>query len=195
MIARNLTSYTATRIALAVTLLAACGVLAPSGEAVAQTAGAGGPEAAPLPEPISPPVRHRIVVEDNDVEPARARVKLKEDAWVYSQPRRLSRHVTRVHAGKFVNVTGSTRYYLRVALKDGRVGYASPSAVELTRPTDKIFALTSDTPVYDQPNRWGKKVSEVHKGHSVRVVGIALNYMKIRMKSGLQGYIPASALE
>jgi uncharacterized protein YgiM (DUF1202 family) len=191
---RNVTSYAPARIALGVALMAACGMLAPSGAAIAQTAGAGGPEAAPLPAPISAP-KHRIIVEDNDVEPARARVKLKEDAWVYSQPRRLSRHVTRVHAGKFVNVTGSTRYYLRVTLKDGRVGYVSPSAIELVRPADKIFALTSDTPVYDQPNRWGRKVSEVHKGHSVHVVGIALNYMKIRKKGGLQGYIPASALE
>jgi hypothetical protein len=35
----------------------------------------------------------------------------------------------------------------------------------------------------------------VHQGHAVHVVGIALSYMKIRMKSGLEGYIPSSALE
>jgi hypothetical protein len=29
----------------------------------------------------------------------------------------------------------------------------------------------------------------------VHVVGIALNYMKIRMHSGMEGYIPSSALE
>ena len=55
--------------------------------------------------------------------------------------------------------------------------------------------LTHDAPVLDAPNHWGKKVSEVHQGHAVHVVGIALSYMKIRMKSGLEGYIPASALE
>jgi len=35
----------------------------------------------------------------------------------------------------------------------------------------------------------------VHQGHAVHVIGIALSYMKIRMKSGLEGYIQASALE
>ena len=92
-------------------------------------------------------------------------------------------------------VTGSTHYFLRVKLKNGEEGYVLAEAVAVDTPADKIFMLTHDAPVLDAPNHWGKKLSEVHQGHAVHVVGIALSYMKIKMKSGLEGYIPASALE
>jgi hypothetical protein len=92
-------------------------------------------------------------------------------------------------------VTGSTHYFLRVRLMNGKEGYVLAEAVQLAAPADKLFMLTHDAPVLDAPNHWGKKLSEVHKGHAVHVVGIALSYMKIRMRSGLEGYIPSSALE
>jgi hypothetical protein len=167
---------------------------------------AAGEETAPPPVPTAPtPAAHKSVKRSTtshpaithiEVEPAQARVRLKEDTWVLSRPAKSSKHVTRVHASKLVDVTGSTRYYLRVKLKDGREGYVPISAAaDLVRPTDKLFDLTSDAAVLKEPNRWSKKVSEVHKGHKVHVVGVALNYMKIRMKSGLEGYIPTKALE
>ena len=31
--------------------------------------------------------------------------------------------------------------------------------------------------------------------HNVHVVGLSLDYMQIRMKSGLEGFIPMTALE
>lgn len=130
-----------------------------------------------------------------EVEPARARVLLTKDAWAYSLPDNLSAHIERVHAGKYVDVTGSTRYYVQVKLKSGRQAYVPISAVQLTRPTDKFFKLTSDAPVRADPNRWAKKLAEVHKGYDVHAIGIALNYVKIRMKSGLEGFIPIKALE
>jgi hypothetical protein len=92
-------------------------------------------------------------------------------------------------------VTGTTHYFLRVKLKSGQDGYVQAETVALATPADKLFMLTHDAPVLDAPNHWGKKVSEVHQGHAVHVVGIALSYMKIRMKSGMEGYIPSSALE
>ncbi len=143
-----------------------------------------------------PKPRHHIVTESSDeVEPAHQLVKLKEDTWVYSRPNRSSHHVQQVHLDKFINVTGSTHYYLRVQLKDGKVGYIAPETVELVHPMDRTFYLTSDSPVYDRPNRWGRKVAEVHKGHAVHVIGVALEYMQIRMKDGLEGFIPSVALE
>ncbi len=129
------------------------------------------------------------------MEPAHAVVKLKEDTWVYSRPNKSSHHVAQVHMDKFVNVTGSTHYYLRVQLKDGKVGYITPETVDLVHPMDRTFFLTSDSPVYDRANRWGRRVAEVHKGHAVHVIGVALEYMKIRMKDGLEGFIPSVALE
>ena len=129
------------------------------------------------------------------VEPAQARVLLKQDTWIYAQPSNRSAHVEKGEKGKFVMVTGSTHYFLRVKLKNGQDGYVLADAVQIAAPADKLFTLTHDAPVLNAPNRWGKKVSQVHQGHAVHVVGVALNYMKIRMHSGMEGYIPSSALE
>ena len=145
-----------------------------------------------------PTVRHRstkATVHETEVEPAQARLKLLEDTWVYSQPSKKSKQLEHVTKDKYVNVTGSTHNYLQVKLKDGQTGYLDPAAVSLVAPTDKVFVLTKDASVLDQPNRFGKKLAEVHKTKNVHVVGLALNYMKIRMKNGLQGFIPITALE
>jgi uncharacterized protein YgiM (DUF1202 family) len=129
------------------------------------------------------------------VEPAQAKVLLKQDTWIYAQPSNKSAHVEKGEKGKFVMVTGSTHYFLRVKLKNGQDGYVMADAVEIAAPADKLFTLTHDAPVLNAPNRWGKKMSQVHQGHAVHVVGVALNYMKIRTHSGMEGYIPSSALE
>lgn len=134
-------------------------------------------------------------VREPEIEPAQARLKVLTDSPVYAAPAKSSKHIEQLTSGKFVEVTGSTHYYLQVKLKSGQTGYVDPSAVELARPTDKVFVLTHDASVLDKPNRWGKKVAEVHQSHNVHIVGIALNYMKIRMKNGLEGYIPTTALE
>ncbi len=130
-----------------------------------------------------------------EVEAAKARLRLKQDTPIYAEPSNKSRHIEQGQSGKFVVVTGSTHYFLRVKLKSGQDGYVLANAVDLVASADKIFMLTHDAPVLDAPNRWGKKLSEVHQGHAVHVVGVALNYMKIRMRSGLEGFIPITALE
>lgn len=129
------------------------------------------------------------------VEPANAKLKLKQDSWAYASPAKSSKHIEHVQAGKFVNVTGTTRYYVQVRLKSGTTAYVPISAVELTRPADKVFMLTTNASVVSEPNRYGKKLSEVHRGHNVHVIGIALNYVKIRMRDGLEGYVPLTALQ
>lgn len=129
------------------------------------------------------------------VEPGQGKLRLKEDTWIYAQPSDKSAHLEQGEKGKFVMVTGSTHYFLRVKLRNGQDGYVLAGAVEMVEPADKLFMLTHDAPVLDGPNRWSRKMSEVHQGHAVHVVGMALNYMKIKMRSGMEGYIPASALE
>jgi hypothetical protein len=130
-----------------------------------------------------------------EIEPAQARLKVLQDAPVYSAPAKSSKHIEQLTTGKFVEVTGSTHYYLQVQLKSGQTGYIDPSAVEVVKPTDKVFVLTHDAGVLDKPSRWGKKLAEVHQGHNVHVIGLALNYVQIRMKSGLEGFVPLTALE
>jgi len=156
------------------------------------------PAAASSPAPHSYARNHVTMPEPTysaAVEPTHAMLKLKKDAWAYAEPETSSPTVERVHGGKFLNVTGSTHYFLQVKLKSGATGYVPISVVELTRPADKIMRLSTDAAVLSQPNRYGKKLSEVHQGHDVRVVGVSMNYMKIRMKSGLEGYIPMTAAE
>ena len=130
-----------------------------------------------------------------DVEPAQAVAKVTHETPVFVEPANTSKIWEKTVPGKYVDVTGSTHYFLQVKLKNGRVGYIDPSAVELVKPTDKIFTLTSDAAVLEKPNKWAKKLSEVHKGHQVHVIGVALNYTQIRMKSGLEGFIPMTAME
>lgn len=161
------------------------------------------PEEHHAPKKPAPSHPHRVVHHSSkttkpapiQVEEAKGKLKLKEDSWAYSRPSKSSKRIEQVRAGKFLNVTGITSSYLRVQLKNGTTAYVPSSAVELASPTDKIFQLTSDAPVLSEPSHYGKKVSEVHKGHDVHVVGVSLNYMKIRMRDGVEGFIPTSALE
>jgi uncharacterized protein YgiM (DUF1202 family) len=130
-----------------------------------------------------------------EVEAANARLQLREDSFVYSKPTKLSKAVERVHAPKFVHVTGATKDFVRVELKSGKTGFIPASVVQLVSPADKILVLTADSPVYSKPNRWGEIVAQVHRGHDVQIVGVSLEYVKIRMKSGVEGFIPLTALE
>lgn len=139
--------------------------------------------------------RHHHKAVPPEVEPATARLRVTKDGWFYAEPSKLSRKIERATVGKFADVSGSTRYYLQVRLKDGQTGYILPSDVDLVKPTDKIFVLTQDAAVLDAPNHWAKKLAEVHRTHSVHVIGLALNYVQIRMKSGLTGFIPVTALQ
>ena len=151
----------------------------------------------PAPKGLKP-VHHASTknsVREPEIEPAQARLKVLQDSPVYATPAKSGKHIEQLTRDKFVEVTGSTHYYLQVRLKSGETGYIDPSAVELAKPADKVFVLTHDAGVLDKPNRWGKKVAEVHQNKNVHVVGVALNYMRIRMKNGLEGYIPTTALE
>lgn len=154
------------------------------------------PVEAPAPAPkVKPKPRVSQASKEVEIEPASGHLKLKKDSDVYSRPSRLSKKIGRVHAAKYVNVTGATKYYLRVKLKDGRVGYVPNAVVEMVKPIEKEFILSANSPVYSEPNRWAKHVAQVHKGHNVRVVGITPNYIKIKMKSGLEGFVPIAAVE
>jgi len=158
--------------------------------------------AAPLTAPAPahhPPVRHHAhpsgELSSAAVEPSHAMLRLKRDTWAYARPAESSHTLERVHAGRLLNVTGSTHYYVQTRLKSGATGYVPISAVELTRPEDKVMRLATDARVVSEPNRYGKRLSEVHKGRDVHVIGISLNYLKIRMKSRLEGFIPITAVE
>jgi Bacterial SH3 domain len=167
------------------------------------------PEVAPPPAPAPTPAHHRKKTRkrhkrrtkaaaeavETTVEPASARVKVKDVAPVHAHAGNRSETIDTLAPGNFVQVTGSTKSFLQIQLKDGRVGYISPLAVYIVTPQDKQFLLTADSPVYSVPNQWGKKLADVHRGKYVHVIGSALSYVKIQMKDGTQGYIPMTALQ
>ena len=153
------------------------------------------PAASPAPASTEPEVFPTELLKDSEIEPMTARLRVRRDTWILTRPTEMSAHLKRAHAGKFVNVTGTTHYYLRVQLQGGDSGYILQSAVELVKPADKLFTLTTDAPVFDSPNRWGKKVAGVHHGHVVHVVGSTPGYFQIEMKSGLRGFVTQNALE
>lgn len=173
---------------------------------------AGPPQATPTPKPRRPAERavhrHRATKPTKpvkaakaavpmkfEVEPAKAVLRLNQNTPIYTQPSIKSVPIKQAQSGRRITVTGSTHYFLQVKLRDGQTGYVLLKAADLVKPTDKIFVLTHDASVLNQPNRWSKKLADVHRGHAVHIVGIALNYAKIRMRSGLEGYIPMVALE
>jgi hypothetical protein len=177
----------------------------PPAEAAPPTASAPGPEAPPAPavHHKKKTVKHRrrharatASKVETTVEPASARLPVKAPGDpIYARATRSSEQVGTLSADKYVQVTGSTKSFLQVQLKDGRVGYIQPSSVELVKPFDKQFLLTADSPVLAAPNQFGAKVAEVHRGRYIHVIGEALSYLKIRMKDGTEGFVPMTAVQ
>ncbi len=197
---------------LVLLLSAPLAVQAQTGEEPAAPPNAGAPaEVAPAPAaaPTHAPVHHRKRTRkrrhhhvkaapevEATVEPASARLKVKTaGAPIYARASKQSEPVGTLSADKFVQVTGSTKSYLQVQLKDGKTGYVEPSAVYMVTPYDKQFLLTADSPVFAAPNQFASKLAQVHRGRYVHVVGQALSYLKIRMKDGTEGYVPMTAAQ
>jgi hypothetical protein len=142
-------------------------------------------------------VRHtKSVPEDRSaVEPATGHLKLIKNSYAYERPSSASTRIEPVEAGKYVNVIGTSHYYAQVKLKNSEIAYVPLTSIALVNPTDKMFKLTTDAAVLSAPGHSASKIAEVHRGRDVHVIGISLNYMKIRMKDGKEGYIPIHALE
>ena len=114
---------------------------------------------------------------------------------VLAAPARGSRQVAEVHAMKYVNVTGLTANYVSVRLRDGTVGYVAVEAVNLVEPADKVLGVVRNAPVFEKPYLHSRQVGEVHAPGRVRVVGIAPGYMKVRMRTGVEGFVSSTAFE
>jgi hypothetical protein len=180
------------------------GALEPSPTGVTPSPpGAHGPAAPSNPTSAQPAKRkvsraHRRkvrAVEKIPTEPIDVRLEITRDSWAFERPTQRSRRIKRIHAGKYVHVTALTPYYLRVELKNGTTAYVDPQVVKMLWPANKILMLADDSPVRERPNKWAKELAEVNKGHHVQVVGVAPGYVQIRMRSGLEGFIPYSVLE
>jgi tetratricopeptide (TPR) repeat protein len=60
---------------------------------------------------------------------------------------------------------------------------------------NKKFLLTHDSEVYDNPDSSSAVVAHVHKRKFVHVVGITGDWLQVKLKTGVVGFIPISAAE
>ena len=128
------------------------------------------------------------------VEPAQGKYTLLQNSSAYRGPSVESGELRPVHAGKKVVVTGATKDFAQVRLKDGAIGYVPLSAIALLRPADNSFILSSDTPLYAGPHLANSTVATLHRGSYVHVIGVALYYLEIRLENGVVGFIPVGAV-
>lgn len=75
---------------------------------------------------------------------------------------------------------------------------AAPSVAAATvnlRVLDKKFLLTHDSPVHQTAGSESPVVAQVHHGRLVHVTGISGDWLRIRLKTGVVGFIPVTAAE
>lgn len=63
------------------------------------------------------------------------------------------------------------------------------------KPLNKLFLLTKNSSVYQNPDDTSPTIAEVRRKKYVHVTGIAGDYLQIRLKNGTVGFIPVTAAE
>jgi tetratricopeptide (TPR) repeat protein len=72
---------------------------------------------------------------------------------------------------------------------------ASEAGAPKIKPLNKLFLLTKNSPVYQNPDDTSSTVGQVRRRKYVHVTGITGNYLQIRLKNGTVGFIPETAAE
>ena len=73
---------------------------------------------------------------------------------------------------------------------------ATPPADALKiKPLNKLFVLTKNSPVYQNPDETSSTIGEVRRKKYVHVTGITGNFLQIKLKNGTVGFIPVAAAE
>src|ERR1700722_12156306 len=72
---------------------------------------------------------------------------------------------------------------------------APGAAAPQIKPLNKLFLLTKNSPVYENPDTTSSTIGEVRRKKYVHVTGITGDYLQIRLKNGTTGFIPVSAAE
>ena len=71
---------------------------------------------------------------------------------------------------------------------------AAPGSPKI-KPLNKVFLLTKNSPVYESPDTSSTVVGQVHKKKYVHVVGLAGDYLQIKLRNGTVGFVPETAAE
>jgi tetratricopeptide (TPR) repeat protein len=72
----------------------------------------------------------------------------------------------------------------------------APGAIHAkVKDIDKRFKLTHDSPLYQSPGTDSAVVGQVHRGKFVHITGIAGDWFRVQLKTGVVGFIPVNAAE
>lgn len=63
------------------------------------------------------------------------------------------------------------------------------------KPLNKLFLLTKNSPVYQNPDETSSTVGQVRRKKYVHVTGITGNYLQVKLRNGTIGFIPVTAAE
>jgi Tfp pilus assembly protein PilF len=73
---------------------------------------------------------------------------------------------------------------------------AGPAEQETAiRDTNKRFLLTRDSPVYESMTQGARIVAQVHRRRYVHVTGLGGQWLRIQLRNGTVGFVPAGAAE
>jgi tetratricopeptide (TPR) repeat protein len=70
-----------------------------------------------------------------------------------------------------------------------------PADATKIKPLNKLFVLTKNSPVYQNPDETSSTIGEVRRKKYVHVTGITGNFLQIKLKNGTVGFIPVAAAE
>jgi tetratricopeptide (TPR) repeat protein len=70
-----------------------------------------------------------------------------------------------------------------------------PADATKVKPLNKLFVLTKNSPVYQNPDETSSTIGEVRRKKYVHVTGITGNFLQIKLKNGTVGFIPVAAAE
>ncbi len=72
---------------------------------------------------------------------------------------------------------------------------AEAAAEKIKSVKQKRFLLSHDSPVYNDPDEKSKVVARVHRGKYVMVTGVGDKWLRVRLRTGIVGFIPITAVE
>jgi tetratricopeptide (TPR) repeat protein len=72
---------------------------------------------------------------------------------------------------------------------------AATAAPLKIKQVNKLFLLTKNSPVYENPDPTSRQIARVKRKKYVHVIGITGSYLQIKLRNGTIGFIPISAAE
>ncbi len=72
---------------------------------------------------------------------------------------------------------------------------APKTAAPKVKPLNKLFLLTKNSPVYQNPDDTSSTIGQVYSRKYVHVTGITGNYLQVKLKNGTIGFIPVASAE